>query len=82
MKNKEHLCVQTGQPCGFPCYDKCPIYEDEAVLPQADVMLSLLASKKEKIKKDLFEWIRTDMYGTHDEYIQDKINKIFASNGA
>lgn len=50
--------------------------------PQADVMLSLLAFQKEKIKKDLFEWIRTDMYGTHDEYIQKKINEIFASNGA
>ncbi len=21
-----NICIQTGQPCGFPCYDKCPKY--------------------------------------------------------
>jgi hypothetical protein len=20
------ICVQTGQPCGFPCYSECPVY--------------------------------------------------------
>jgi hypothetical protein len=23
----ENICIQTGLPCGFPCYHKCPIYE-------------------------------------------------------
>lgn len=27
-KDKEDvcICIQTGNPCGIPCYDKCPMY--------------------------------------------------------
>ncbi len=28
-QTKEHICVQTGIACGFPCFDGCPIYKDQ-----------------------------------------------------
>ena len=27
--DKEPICVQTGITCGFPCYDKCPRYDEK-----------------------------------------------------
>ncbi len=26
---EEHICVQTGSPCGFPCFDGCPIHKEK-----------------------------------------------------
>lgn len=28
---KEHICVQTGSPCGFPCNHECPVYKDKTI---------------------------------------------------
>ncbi len=24
INKQEHICVQTGKPCGYPCYHECP----------------------------------------------------------
>lgn len=26
---KEHICIQTGMPCGMPCYSGCPLYDKD-----------------------------------------------------
>lgn len=28
MDKTEHICIQTGNPCGFPCIDTCQLYKD------------------------------------------------------
>ncbi len=25
----KHICIQTGSPCGFPCFHECPIYKEQ-----------------------------------------------------
>lgn len=27
IRLKQHICTQTGKPCGTPCSDECPVYE-------------------------------------------------------
>src|SRR3990167_1706166 len=27
IKTKPNICVQTGMPCGVPCWDKCPVHQ-------------------------------------------------------
>ena len=29
ISGKEHICIQTGRPCGFPCHGGCPVYRDK-----------------------------------------------------
>ncbi len=28
MEKQEHICIQTGAPCGYPCFHGCPLYKD------------------------------------------------------
>lgn len=28
-QRQNHICIQTGTDCGFPCFDKCPIYDKD-----------------------------------------------------
>ena len=44
---KEHICVQTGIACGYPCFGGCPLYED-AKIQQDKIYAEIAKAEKEE----------------------------------